>query len=155
MNLVHFVIQRYYPWHIHDEDIIQVGMVGLCKAADKWDAEKGAFSTYATCRIRGEISREFCKRGKQIQTLSLEYMYGDGNEDSELKDFIIGDQDVDYVDYQYFYDKLNSKQQQILELKLTGLRNFEIAKELNCSRERIGQQVRLIRHKWEKYMEKG
>lgn len=155
MKLVHFVIQRYYPWHTNDDDIIQIGMIGLCIAAEKWDAEKGAFSTYATCRIRGEINHEFARRQKQVKTLSLEYMYDKNDADSELKNFIVGDQDVDYVDTNYFKSKLTPLQLQIFDMKLSGLRNSDIARELNFSREYIGQQLRLIQHKWNKYMGKS
>jgi RNA polymerase sporulation-specific sigma factor len=155
MKLVHFVIKRYYPWHIQDEDVIQIGMIGLCRAAEQWDAEKGAFSTYATYKIRGAINHEFRKCKKQIKTISLDDMSYGNNEDGCLKDFLVGDQDVDYVDTKYFMSKLTPLQQQIFDMKLTGLRKSEIARELNFCREYIGQQMRLIQHKWNKYMGKS
>ena len=62
MNLVYFVISKYYPTFIHDEDIVQSGMLGLCKAADKWDESKSKFSTYAGRCIRNEINQEFIRR---------------------------------------------------------------------------------------------
>ncbi len=37
------------------EDIAQVGMIGLIKAAIAWDQQKAKYSTYATCCARGYI----------------------------------------------------------------------------------------------------
>jgi RNA polymerase sigma factor (sigma-70 family) len=155
MKLVYFVIQRYYPKHIHNEDIVQIGMVGLCKAAEKYDSEKGQFSTYATKCIRTEIRAEFRRWSKQIDTLSLNREYpGIDGEPVELQDFIVGDTDVDYVDSKYFYSKLTPLQQRIVELKQYGLNGAEIGRELGYCKEYIRQQLRLISHKWIKYMEK-
>ena len=59
LNLVYALISREYPTYLHDEDIIQTGMLGLCKAADKWDEKRGTFSNFAWCCIRHEIIKEF------------------------------------------------------------------------------------------------
>ena len=158
MNLVYFVIRRYYPKHITNEDIIQLGMVGLCKAAEKYEPDKGQFSTYATKCIRTEICQEFRRWSKRVDTLSLNYEYGGkyiGKDDESiaLQNILVGDTDVDYVDYKYFYSKLTPLQQKIFELKQYGLNNAEVGREIGYCREYIGQQMRLIAHKWTKYME--
>lgn len=55
MRLVHHVVQRYVKPAASDyEDIVQVGMMGLIKAAIGWDESKGnTFATYATRMILG------------------------------------------------------------------------------------------------------
>ena len=35
VNLVYVIVREYYPTFIFDEDVIQCGMVGLCKAANE------------------------------------------------------------------------------------------------------------------------
>ena len=59
LRLVYHIVHEHYPTFKNDEDIVQCGMVGLCKAANTWDANKGVFSTYACKCIRNEINKEF------------------------------------------------------------------------------------------------
>lgn len=72
MNLVYFLIQKYYPTFIHDEDIIQCGMMGLCEAAERFDKNKAKFSYYAKNRILGAIKDELRYRNKFSKDISLE-----------------------------------------------------------------------------------
>ena len=81
IDLVYFAINKYYPSFSKDEDIIQCGMIGLCKAVDKW-GQKGKFSSYATKCILNEIRQELKNRGKRKVEISLEsWLEGNKNED--------------------------------------------------------------------------
>ena len=55
-------------------------MVGLVKAANKFDATKGKFSTYAGVIIKNEIARELKLRVNDSMTVSLDQLQGGGVE---------------------------------------------------------------------------
>ena len=56
LGLVRMAIQRYRGFGVEDEDLMQIGSVGLIKAARDFDESKQVqFSTYAVAKIIGEI----------------------------------------------------------------------------------------------------
>ena len=63
MPLVEHLARRYRDRGEAYEDLVQVGMVGLIKAVDRFDTGRGVeFSTFATPTIVGEIKRHFRDR---------------------------------------------------------------------------------------------
>lgn len=60
-KLVHYTVRRNFKSLLASEDyedLVQIGRVGLIKAADRFDITRGyAFSTYAVPMIYGEIQR--------------------------------------------------------------------------------------------------
>ncbi|MEU9077693.1 SigB/SigF/SigG family RNA polymerase sigma factor [Kitasatospora sp. NPDC048538] len=60
LSLVRFAIRRLGNRQEPDEDLLQVGSVGLIKAIDRFDPDYGAeFTTFALPTILGEIRRHF------------------------------------------------------------------------------------------------
>ena len=56
LGLVRMAIKRYRGFGVEEEDLMQIGSVGLIKAARDYDPEKQVqFSTYAVSKIIGEI----------------------------------------------------------------------------------------------------
>ena len=56
LGLVRMAIKRYRGFGVEDEDLMQIGSVGLIKAARDYDPQKQVqFSTYAVAKIVGEI----------------------------------------------------------------------------------------------------
>ncbi|HEY0774554.1 MAG TPA: sigma-70 family RNA polymerase sigma factor, partial [Nocardioidaceae bacterium] len=60
LPLVEHLTRRFLNRGEHYDDLLQVGTIGLIKAIDRFDSERGVeFSTYATPTIVGEIKRHF------------------------------------------------------------------------------------------------
>jgi RNA polymerase sigma-B factor len=63
------------------EDLEQVARLGLVKAVDRYDPQRGSFTAYAVVTISGEIKRHFRDRTwgvhvpRRMQDLSLEVMH--------------------------------------------------------------------------------
>ena len=66
-GLVAFVAQKYKATSLSFEDLMQEGLVGLIKAVDRFDAERGnCFSTYAIFWIKQAVSRLIVKQDKVV-----------------------------------------------------------------------------------------
>jgi RNA polymerase sigma-B factor len=64
MPLVVYLARRFSGRNEPMNDLVQVGSIGLIKAIDRFDPERGLeFSTYATPTILGEIKRHFRDTG--------------------------------------------------------------------------------------------
>lgn len=63
-GLVKNIARRYSGRGVLDEDLFQIGVIGLIKAIDRFDSSRGIkFSTYAVPVISGEIKRFFREDG--------------------------------------------------------------------------------------------
>lgn len=80
IKLVYFFINKYYPSFSKDEDIIQCGMLGLCKAAKKWKQE-GEFSSYACQCVLNEVRQELKRRQKYNVEISLDRLLEEDKND--------------------------------------------------------------------------
>lgn len=68
LPLVEHLARRFRDRGEAHEDLVQVGTVGLIKAVDRFDTDRGVeFSTYATPTIVGEIKRHFRDRGWAVR----------------------------------------------------------------------------------------
>lgn len=64
MNLVRFLANKFKNRGEPLDDLMQVGYLGLLKAIDRFDPERGLeFTTFATPTILGEIKRHFRDKG--------------------------------------------------------------------------------------------
>lgn len=76
MPLVHSLCKRFAGRGIEYEDLYQAGCIGLIKAVDAFDKERGfAFSTYAVPVIMGEMRRLFRDGGAVKVSRSIKELY--------------------------------------------------------------------------------
>jgi RNA polymerase sigma-B factor len=68
MSLVRSLARRYSYRGEQLDDLVQIGAIGLIKAIDRFDLERGVeLTTYATPNIIGEIKRHFRDRGWSVR----------------------------------------------------------------------------------------
>jgi RNA polymerase sigma-B factor len=68
LNLVRFLAMKFVNRGEPLDDLVQVGTLGLLKAIDRFDTERGVeFTTYATPTIVGEIKRHFRDKGWAVK----------------------------------------------------------------------------------------
>ena len=68
LPLVRSLARRYANRGEQLEDLVQVGCIGLIKAIDRFDVERGVeLTTYATPNIIGEIKRHFRDKGWSVR----------------------------------------------------------------------------------------
>lgn len=122
-------------------------MLGLCEAAERWDEERGAFSSYAGRWIRGSIKQEFVRRKKHFNTISLETEVG---EDATLEDLLCSDDVTEFTDILDFADETERK---VAALYECGYHSQEIADILELPVQKVRKIRRLLKLKEKKSYE--
>ena len=144
INLVHHVAKRYNRMSDY-EDLVQEGMLGLVKAAKRFDPATGnKFSSYAVTCIRGEIlhyirdKRDFvrCPRAEiPITLLSLNCIVN-GPGAPDFMGCIPSPEEVcDPASelIQEFMKTLSARDQSIFKMRFKGATIKSIAKELKAA----------------------
>ena len=68
LNLVRFLASKFKNRGEPLDDLVQVGTIGLTKAIDRFDPDRGLeFTTYATPTVMGEIKRHFRDKGWSVR----------------------------------------------------------------------------------------
>lgn len=68
LNLVRFLASKFKNRGEPLDDLVQVGTIGLIKAIDRFDPDRGLeFTTYATPTVMGEIKRHFRDKGWSVR----------------------------------------------------------------------------------------
>lgn len=117
------------------DDIIQEGMLFLCKAAAAYNPEKAKFSTYAFSYIRGGILMYLNKISKNSYN------------NVELEDEYVGEEDVSDENilrkskYIKCRDLVDDKDQLILTLWAYGYNQTDIAKRVGISQPTVSVKL--------------
>ena len=157
LRLVAHVVKKYANTGYETDDLISIGTIGLMKAVDSFDAEKGIrLATYASRCIENELLMLF--RGDKKKSREV-YLYDPIGSDKEgntirLMDICVAE-DIDIperIEEEMNLKKLNGyianvltrREQEIISLRygLNGNRETtqrEIAEKLNISRSYVSR----------------
>ena len=136
-NLISYVLSREFSSRINDEDLWQVGMIGLWRAACLYDASKGAFSTYAYYAIKSEILMAITRYQMPYErhvVLDIESIL--------QKSYFT---EIDYIDIDSIAAQMDHTQEFIFRRLLEGYLQCDIAHELHISESKICKIVKGIR----------
>ncbi len=156
LRLVAHVIKKYYSNLNDQDDLVSIGTIGLIKAIDSFNLNKGIkLSSYAARCIENEVLMFFRSGKKNAQDISLNEPIETDKEGNALtlidmmatEDSIIDDLDIKIKSeklYKYIQEVLNERERNIIELRygLNGkipLTQREIAESLKISRSYVSR----------------
>lgn len=149
-KLVRFAINRYFPDLREDEDIFQVGWIGLWKACISYDSSKSKFSTFAVKCIINEIRIELRSRAKlwgfgDIASLD-EPLYFDKDGGVVTLAHQVPDKSDDYcvVDYDisFLSGKFSERELEVFRLSICGFTTVEIGRAFGRTRAWASRIIR-------------
>ena len=155
MGLVYYIVKGYAKTidlsNTSDtfEDLVSIGTIGLIKAVNTFDEDKGyKFATYATRCIHNEILMNFRKNKKRNQEISMNtiiHVDKEGNE-MTIENTIEGQIDCNQDDGMELQEVLNilplienKKKRNVLLLLLAGKTQREIAAIMEVSQSYISR----------------
>lgn len=150
------VILKSLNLNTQDEDLYSTGLIGLVKAVNTFNPDKGfAFSTYATPIIRNEILATF-KKKRIIPVFSLDEPYqlenGESVDFSEMitdgrrfEEEVITDMQIKQI-----FSALSDREKKIISLSMDGKTQTEIADIFGISQPCVSRIIKSIHNKWRK-----
>lgn len=156
LRLVAHIIKKYYTSQNDQEDLISIGTIGLIKAVDTFNAEKGIrFSSYASRCIENEILMFFRSGKKSAQDVSINEPIDtdkDGNTLTLMDTMAVDDTIIDSIDikmkseklYGFLDRSLTQREREIICMRygLEGRRPLPqrvVAKKLGISRSYVSR----------------
>lgn len=139
-----------------DEDLFSIGLIGVVKAINTFDPDKGfALSAYATQIIRNEILKTFQKK-RIIPAFSLDEPYNlDNGESVDFSEMIADNRRFEEeiiadMQFEQIFSILSEREKKIIALSMSGKTQREIAKVFGISQAQISRTIKSIYKKWRK-----
>lgn len=156
LRLVAHIVKKYYLSTTDQDDLVSIGTIGLIKAVDTFDSDKGIrLSSYAARCIENEILMFFRNCKKSAQDVSMNEPIDTDKDGNALvlmdvmatEDLIVEELDTKIKSeqlYKYIDDALSEREQMIVKLRygLGGkipLTQREVAQKLNISRSYVSR----------------
>lgn len=156
LRLVSHIIKKYYANYDEQEDLVSIGTIGLIKAIDSFDCDKGVrLATYAARCVENEILMYFRSKKKDANNISVNEpidVDSEGNPLTIIDTIYCDDTISDDIDlknkvtalYKYIEGIKNDREREII-IKRYGLYNQkeltqrEIASEMGISRSYVSR----------------
>lgn len=159
MGLVHYVLHKYFPLYIDNQDNIQNGYVGLIKAVDSFDESTGnTFSTYASRCIFNEIAMDLRRRNKYAKDISLHAVLAEGDTRDDpltIEDILSYEDDYTSLYIQEFVHCLDEREVLVLRYLMAGKNQTYISNRLGMTRSNVCLIVKKMRSKWKECRYRG
>lgn len=156
LRLVAHIVKKYYMSTNDQDDLVSIGTIGLIKAVDTFDADKGIrLSSYAARCIENEILMFFRNCKKSAQDVSMNEPIDTDKDGNALvlmdvmatEDLIVDELDTKIKSeqlYKYIDEVLSEREKIIINLRygLGGkipLTQREVSKKLNISRSYVSR----------------
>lgn len=154
LELAYFTLWKHYPTFAQDEDIKQEALLGLWKACMTYDKDKSQFSTYAAQCILNQVRMVLRKRSYEPDMVSLNTPVGVEDDTLTLEATLedpVPSIDEGYIDLKDFLRGLNEQDKKLIQLRLQGKTQKQIAQEMGLTQPYCS---RLITRIWVDYMER-
>lgn len=156
LRLVVHIIKKYYSSSVQQDDLISIGTIGLIKAINTFDTDKGTrLATYAARCIENEILMQFRAQKKTAQDISVNEPIDTDSEGNPLTLMDIISTEDEIVEDIYKITMLKKLSTEVGKIKdpreksiimmrygLDGMRpmtQLEVSKKLNISRSYVSR----------------
>ena len=144
-NLINYVLNKNFPSRRFDDDLKQIGLIALWRAAENYEEGAAKFSTFAVKYIKNAIIKELQKESARKRVLE-----GDTMQVCLDDDFIENVVGRDYIPFMMlqikeYKEKLTKRKKDILEMYLAGYSIEEIANKLGCKKTTVYNERNEVR----------
>lgn len=158
MRLVVHLAKQYQGLGIDMEDLVQEGIIGLCKAKEKFVEGKGKFSSYAALWIKATIMQALNEKSRLVRIPS--HKAGQAKEQIKVNEFdlrvhggtesatVEQKESVNEQNYLItkFLGKLDNRQREIIKMKFgiecEEMKTSEIAKKIGLTVQSVNSIIK-------------
>lgn len=156
LRLVAHIIKKYYSSSVQQDDLISIGTIGLIKAINTFDPDKGTrLATYAARCIENEILMQFRAQKKTAQDISVNEPIDTDSEGNPLTLMDIISTEDEIVEDIYKINMLKKLSTEVGRIKdpreksiimmrygldgMSPMTQLEVSKKLNISRSYVSR----------------